>query len=336
MTKKDRLEKIIKFFEKQKILKTADILAFFDNSIDRTTIYRYLKELIKNDQIKEISKWKYQFIESPIVYFEKPFFEREEKSYNYDFLANYKPNEDSFLTETQISLLLKKSSSLDINTNYYKENRRSLENLLIDLSFASSKLEWNTYSYLDTEVLINYNEIAENKAKEETQMIINHKKAIEYMVYYKNKLLFEKKTFYEIHSLLWEKLLLKSDLWKIREKKVQIWRSKYIPLDNKYQLEEQFEIFLEKLNMIKNPFEQSLFILVFIPYFQLFLDINKRTSRMLCNLPLLKNNLWILSLLQVKEKDYIIAVLAIYELNDVSLMRDLFVENYILNYERYI
>ncbi|USN58357.1 MAG: Fic family protein [Candidatus Peribacteria bacterium] len=55
--------------------------------------------------------------------------------------------------------------------------------------------------------------------------------------------------------------------------------SSYTPLSNPFQLEEQFEIFLQKLNEIKNPFEQSLFILVFIPYFQIFMDINKRTSR---------------------------------------------------------
>jgi hypothetical protein len=35
---------------------------------------------------------------------------------------------------------------------------------------------------------VNFNEIAENKAKDETQMIINHKEAIEYMIYYKKDL----------------------------------------------------------------------------------------------------------------------------------------------------
>jgi Fic family protein len=43
----------------------------------------------------------------------------------------------------------------------YLKNRRAIENLLIDLSYTSSKLEGNTYSYLDTEVLIKYHEAAE-------------------------------------------------------------------------------------------------------------------------------------------------------------------------------
>ena len=45
------------------------------------------------------------------------------------------------------------------------KNRRAIENLLIDLSYASSKMEGNTYSYLDTEVLIKYNAEADGKEK---------------------------------------------------------------------------------------------------------------------------------------------------------------------------
>jgi Fic family protein len=78
-----------------------------------------------------------------------------------------------------------------------------------------------------------------------------------------------------------------------------------------------------------------LFILVFIPYFQLFSDINKRLSRISANIPLIKNGFEPFSFLQIKERDYIEAVLAIYELNDTNLMADLFVNNYLLNLERY-
>jgi hypothetical protein len=49
---------------------------------------------------------------------------------------------------------------------------------------------------------LKYNEINKEKTNEETQMILNHKKAIEYMIYYKKELGFTKQTFFEIHSLL--------------------------------------------------------------------------------------------------------------------------------------
>gem|GEM_PF-2789456 len=43
-------------------------------------------------------------------------------------------------------------------------------------------------------------------------MILNHKRAIEYMIYYKKELDYTKKSFSEIHSLLGENLLLKNEL----------------------------------------------------------------------------------------------------------------------------
>jgi Fic family protein len=106
-------------------------------------------------------------------------------------------------------------------------------------------------------------------------------------------------------------------------------------LENRHLLENEFEIFLEKLNKIENPFEKSFFILVFIPYFQLFYDVNKRLSRIMCNLPLIKANLPILSLLQVDKKQYIVSILAIYELNDINLLKNIFVSNYLLNLPSY-
>jgi len=337
MDKNQRKIHILKFLERVQEAKTKDILSSFQvASVERTTIYRDLKSLIDEKRITEIGRWKYKIIPDPISYLSKAFFERDKKSYNPNFLASYIPNTTFFLSWDQRTLLDTRVHTVEISTRSLHENKRKIENLLIDLSYSSSYLEGNTYSYLDTEVLINFNEIAENKLQEETQMILNHKKSIEYLLHFKNDLKIEKKTFFELHQLLWDGLLKKENLWVIRSERVDIGRSAYTPLWIKTQLEEQFEIFLEKLNAIQNPFEQSLFILVFIPYFQIFLDINKRTSRMMCNLPLLKNRLGIISLMQVKQKDYITAILAIYELGDVSLLAKIFTENYLLNLERYI
>lgn len=334
----DRIFEYIK--SKQEKVQFKELKNKFDD-INESTLVRNLNKLIKENKLKKEKDWKniFYFIfwkEFIIDYLSKPFFEREAKKYNKNFLKNYIPNKTSFLWDRQIDILEKLNSQKQLSTYDYKNNIKAIENLLIDLSYTSSKLEWNTYSYLDTEVLIKYNEKAEGKTQQEYQMILNHKNVIKYIIENKNKIIFDKKTFFEIHQILWEWLLLVDYLWNIRKGEVQIWWSPYKPLDNYYLLNEEFELFLEKLNSIKNPFEQALFILVFIPYFQIFMDINKRTSRITCNIPLIKNWLPPLSLLQTKEKDYILAVLAIYELNDISLMRDLFVDNYLLNFERYI
>jgi Fic family protein len=84
--------------------------------------------------------------------------------------------------------------------------------MLIDLSYSSSKLEGNTYSYLETEVLIKANEKALGKTKEETQMILNHKEVINYIIDNKSSLSLDKKTFFDIHTLLGKGLLRDEDL----------------------------------------------------------------------------------------------------------------------------
>lgn len=336
----NNLNNIFDFIKSKKTVQYSEIVSNFSN-IAETTITRNLWKLQKEWKIIKTKTWKNTFYEIAwkdflLDYFQKPFFEREDKSYNFDFLANYIPNQTSFLWE-KYDILKKNYLNKEILSSYdYKQNLRAIENLLIDLSFSSSKLEWNTYSYLDTEILIKYNSSAKWKSQVETQMILNHKNAIKYIIDNKTEIHLSIQDFQNIHILLWKWLLLENNLWKIRTSEVNIWGSTYTPLDNHFQLNEQFELFLYKLNQIQNPFEQSLFILVFIPYFQTFMDINKRTSRISCNIPLIKKWLIPFSFLQINDRDYITAILAIYELNDVSLMRDIFVENYLLNMNRYI
>jgi len=330
-------EKILDYIKSKEKVSYKELKQHF-SSINESTLVRNLNSLVKSWELQKEKIWRnsFYFTKSKIEkYFDTPTWERKKVNYNPEFLRNYKPNETYFFSKQNLKKLENAVKDLPIDTDFYKTNKRFLETLLIDLSFASSYLEWNTYSYLDTEVLLKYNEINKEKTNEETQMILNHKKAIEYMIYYKKELGFTKQTFFEIHSLLWEKLLLKDELWIIRNKLVEIWWSTYNPLENKFQLEKEFEIFLEKLNKIKNPFEQSLFIMTFIPYFQLFLDINKRTSRIMWNLPLIKHNLPVLSLIQLEKKKYIVAILAIYELNNVDLLQNIWTENYLLNLQRY-
>ncbi|NDK09119.1 DeoR family transcriptional regulator, partial [Candidatus Gracilibacteria bacterium] len=336
----NNLNQIFDFIKSKTKISYTDILQRFPN-IAETTVTRNLNKLQKEGRILKTKIGKntfYEIIGKDFIleYFNKPFFEREKKEYSFDFLGDYIPNETSFLGE-KYEILKREYLDKEILSSYdYKQNLRAIENLLIDLSFSSSKLEGNTYSYLDTEILIKYNNSAEGKTQVETQMILNHKNAIKYIIDNKKEIKLSTQDFQNIHILLGKGLLLEDYLGKIRTSEVSIGGSAYTPLENHFQLKEQFELFLQKLNEIKNPFEQSLFILVFIPYFQIFMDINKRTSRISSNIPLIKNGLIPFSFLQINDRQYINAILAVYELNDVSLLRDMFVENYLLNMKRYI
>lgn len=57
------------------------------------------------------------------------------------------------------------------------------------------------------------------------------------------------------------------------------------------QIENALHALLDKANRIADPFEQSLFTMVHLPYLQPFAGINRRTSRPAANLPLFRANL---------------------------------------------
>jgi Fic family protein len=92
---------------------------------------------------------------------------------------------------------------------------------------------------------------------------------------------------------------------------------------------------LVKADLIEDPFEQAFFVMVHIPYLQPFEDVNKRVSRLAANIPLVKHNLSPLSFVDVSERAYIDAVLGVYELNRVELLRDLFSWAYERSCQRY-
>ncbi|CQR27843.1 hypothetical protein THICB1_20003 [Thiomonas arsenitoxydans] len=93
---------------------------------------------------------------------------------------------------------------------------------------------------------------------------------------------------------------------------------------------------LDKANQIRDPFEQSFFMMVHLPYLQPFADINKRTSRLAANLPLFRANLCPLTFLDVPEQAYSRATLGVYEMTRVELLRDLYVWAYERSTQEYL
>lgn len=63
--------------------------------------------------------------------------------------------------------------------------------------------------------------------------------------------------------------------------------------------------------------------------------MNKRVSRLAANIPLIKNNLCPLSFVDVPRDDYISALLGVYELNRIELLRDVFAWAYRRSCGRY-
>ena len=214
--------------------------------------------------------------------------------------------------------------------------RFSGSRLLIDLSWNSSRLEGNTYSLLDTRRLIEFGEEAQGRNRLEAQMILNHKDAIAFLVSAADEIGFNRYTILNLHGILAQNLLPdEAAAGRLRRIAVGIEKSAFHPLEVPQLIEECFNQVLATANAIEDPFEQSFFAMVHLPYLQPFDDVNKRVSRLAANIPFIKGNLSPLSFTGVPRSSYRDAMLGIYELNKVDLLKDVFIWAYERSAERY-
>ncbi|MFA7670332.1 MAG: Fic family protein [Burkholderiaceae bacterium] len=272
-----------------------------------------------------------------LAYINQPLEARKPVGYQRDFLEAYQPNKTGYLPEPLRRQLHKTGRTPQTEAPAGAYSRAILNRLLIDLSWASSHLEGNTYSRLDTRELIEHGKTARGKAAIETQMILNHKTAIEFLVENIDSAEFNRYTLMNLHSALAENLLPNpADEGRLRQHAVDISKSVYRPLSTLQQIDDLLDMLLSKANQIGDPFEQSFFMTVHLPYLQPFADINKRTSRLAANLPLFRANLCPLTFLDVPEPAYSRAILGVYEMTRVELLRDLYVWAYERSTQEYL
>ena len=163
----------------------------------------------------------------------------------------------------------------------------------------------------------------------ETQMILNHKDAIEFLVNATGEIGFNVYTIRNLHALLSNNLLGNPEACgRIRQMPVTIGGSSYTPTAVPALIQEMFAAVLEKAESISDPFEQSFFSMVHLSYLQAFDDVNKRVSRLAANIPFIRHNLCPLSFVDMPQDLYVKGLLAVYEMNSVDLLRDVFVHAY--------
>jgi hypothetical protein len=255
----------------------------------------------------------------------RPIQERQHVSYNREFLDQYRPNITFYLPEIVRERLFELGKT-DGDRPAGTYARQIFNRLLIDLSWNSSRLEGNTYSLLETENLIELGQIAQGKNPKETQMILNHKAAIEFLI--EAEVQIDRYSILSLHALLSDDLLHDQACGSLRSIPVAIGGSVYLPLGVPQLIRECFEQILDTARVIKDPFEQAFFLMVHLPYLQPFEDVNKRVSRLAANMPLIKANLRPLSFIDVPELTYINGLIGVYELNRIELLRDVFVWAY--------
>lgn len=267
----------------------------------------------------------------------RPLHERAPIGYRRELLDNYMPNVNTYLSASVREKLHAQGRPRSAGRPAGTYARDILGRLLIDRSWASSSLEGNTYTRLDTQNLIEFGQRAAGKDQREAQMILNHKAAIEMLVENAEDIGFNRHTFQNLHALLSENLLTDGTAsGRLRTIPVDISGSVFVPLAIPHQIAENFDRLLAKADAITDPYEQAFFVMAQLPYLQPFEDVNKRVSRLGANISLIKHNLSPLSFVDVPERAYVGGTLAVYELNRVELLRDVFVWAYDRSCLRYV
>jgi len=332
---------ILEFIRKNKRAGNAEIanyLSSISSGASRITIIRSINALIKAEIVERKGEGRSVYYEeksaSPLLaYFDiEEYFKKspDERSLAFErFNFGIFDSLGGIFSEGELDELK------NLNDGYEKRIKnlppaiikKEFERLTVELSWKSSQIEGNTYSLIDTEILIKENKEAEGHKKEEAVMILNHKKALEYIIGNRNE--FKNLTLRKIedvHGLIVDGLSVAKGL---RKKAVGITGTKYRPLDNEYQIREMMEKTVYVANKkLDGPFSKAIFTTLMISYIQPFEDGNKRASRLLGNAILLANNACPLSYRSVNEADYKKAVIIFYEQNSARFFKELFIEQF--------
>lgn len=263
----------------------------------------------------------------------QPLGAREVVTYQRKFVDGYIPNGSSLLP-ARLAHELAGEARMQGQQPAGTYARKVLEQLLIDLSWSSSRLEGNRYSLLATQELFK-NGVSGGDA--DAVMLLNHKRAIEFLVDAVPEYGLTQALVRNLHAVLMQDLLMDThSLGAIRKKVVNIRDTAYVPTQVPALLEEMFASIIDKARLIKNPVEAAFFLWVNLAYLQPFEDGNKRTSRLAANVPLMLYNCAPLSFLDVASQDYAAAMMGVYEFLDTAMAADLFVWTFRRSIKKYV
>lgn len=343
-----RQDIILDFLRKGDSTPTRDIKRYLENKIgelNRATVVRDLNDLLKKDLIVKEGQGRGTYYRSKNEnkllryfnvenYFRTPPDEREIKN-NFDFsIFDHFYNSLFYPRELKELDKLNEDYRRRVSILDLKQLKKELERLTIELSWKSSRIEGNTYSLIDTEILLKENKEARGHSKEEAQMIINHKNALNYVLENKNNFkVINLRKIEDLHKIITDKMDVQTNL---RKRAVGITGTSFRPLDNHYKIKEAIEEMAKIINN-KNthPLTKSISSVLLTSYIQPFEDGNKRTARILGNAILLAYDYCPLSYRSIDESDYKKAALLFYEKNSALFFKELFKEQFKFSVKNY-
>ena len=330
---------ILNFVKQNQDCSSKEIHEGISISISYATVKRILTNLVSENLISKTGKGKgTKYFISPTFellqpvdiedYYKKEIDERKIKeNFNLNLITETLGDACLF-TESEFNKLsnLQKTYEKNLSQLSEFELKKELERLAIDLSWKSSQIEGNTYSLLETERLLKEKETASGKTKDEATMLLNHKDAIDFIIENPDYLIpLSVSKIEDIHSILIKELAIDRN---IRKRRVGISGTNYRPLDNEFQIRESLLNMSNLINTKSNIFEKALLALVLISYIQPFVDGNKRTARIVSNAILMNHKYCPISFRTVDSVEYKKAMLLFYEQNNISVFKEIFINQF--------
>ena len=337
--KENRDKKILEYVARNPEQTSSSIKEGASLEESLVTVKRSLANLVANNRLCQVSSGKYtRYLINPAYELFRPinvdsYFADEidnrtiKKRFNLDLIEGSLSQADLFTkAESEKLRGLQRIFTDNIESMSSTLRNKGFETLAIDLSWKSSEIEGNTYSLLETEQLLKEAKQAKGKKQEEAAMLLNHKRAIDYIMEdpgHINPL--SRAKIEEIHLELTAGLGMPPGL---RTRGVSIGGTNYRPLDNEFQIRESIESLCKVINERDDVFEKALIALFLISYIQPFEDGNKRTARLLSNALLIADKHCPLSFRTVDSQDYKKAMLIFYEQNSIIPVKEIFIDQY--------
>jgi len=195
-----------------------------------------------------------------------------------------------------------------------------------DFVYTSAKIEGNTYTKADALTLLDYGRTAGGKRYSEAKMLINLQKAFSYMIKY--PLPINKFILREIHQILSNELVEESEQGAVRERGVTIRGTDYLPIADSIILDQEMDRLLEIYHTIQNPYDKALYLHNNLAYLQYFIDVNKRTARLMMNISLKADNKMILIPREEHIPIYVASILEYYEEGSYEISKEFVLKSY--------
>jgi Fic family protein len=320
-------------------MSSAEVHEKLASPVAYATVKRALQDMVVQEEVQKYGNGRGPLyalnpnftLTGPIdveAYFNVDDFDREIiDTFNFDLLQNIIDQGPLF---TQKELRSLETHSLRFKQNiqqlHQSEFKTEFERLAIDLSWKSSQIEGNTYSLLETELLLKQQMTASGKTKDEAVMLLNHKDALDFLLDHPNFIEpLKVRVLEDVHSMLIKELGVQRN---IRNRRVGISGTMYKPLDNEHQIREALQAMCDLINQRDNVWEKALLALLLISYIQPFDDGNKRTGRIVSNAILMYHRDCPLSFRTIDPIAYKKALLIFYERNNLSAFKKIFIEQF--------